>query len=355
MQINRQGAKLDRDGRLGVALVQTSYKDDMLGHLDAKIREAARHARLIALSELSTTPYFCQREEVENFGFARGFLAAYDFAKEISHELGIILVISLFRERALGLYDNTAYVFEDGKECGHFTKMHIPDDPSFYEKFYFTQGDSDGFRPIKTSIGKIGLLICWDQWYPEAARIMALNGARLLIYPTAIGCLDDEDEDERMRQKEAWSIMQRSHAIANALPVLSINRCGYEAPSLSHRALSGLDSGLNEKVDSTKLADSGLNEEIHSSKLADEGLGEAAKLGGIDFFGHSMVVGAQGELLCLGSSAPEILYASIDLEASRELRQIWPFLRDRRIDAYEDLLLRSVDKDGLAMARYVLD
>ena len=213
----------------------------------------------------------------------------------------IVLITSLFEKRAPGLYHNTAVIFEkDGTIAGKYRKMHIPDDPGFYEKFYFTPGDL-GFEPIQTSVGKLGVLICWDQWYPEAARIMALRGAELLIYPTAIGWFNSDSSEEKKRQMQSWITIQRSHAIANGIPVLSCNRVGFEPDS----------SGVME---------------------------------GIDFWGHSFVCGAQGEILAQADPKNEvILYADIDNDRSKEVRDIWPFLRDRRIESYGDLMKRYCD------------
>lgn len=213
---------------------------------------------------------------------------------------GVVLIASLFERRAAGLYHNTAVVFEaDGRLLGKYRKMHIPDDPGFYEKFYFTPGDL-GFEPIQTSLGSIGVLVCWDQWYPEAARLMALAGAEILVYPTAIGWDPDDSEAEKVRQREAWILSHRGHAVANGIPVLSCNRTGFEPSPLG--------------------------------------------ASGIQFWGSSHIVGPQGELLAeAGRDAPEILYADIDLQRSEQVRRMWPFLRDRRIDAYSDLLKRYRD------------
>ena len=267
------------------------------------VREAAAGgARLVLLQELHTGPYFCQVEDAACFERAEPVPGpSTEVLAALARELGIVLVGSLFERRAAGLYHNTAVVFErDGTLAGRYRKMHIPDDPAYYEKFYFTPGDL-GFTPIRTSVGTLGVLVCWDQWYPEAARLMALAGAELLLYPTAIGW-DPRDEDaETTRQREAWITVQRAHAVANGLPVLVANRTGHEADPSSHGP-------------------------------------------GLRFWGNSFVAGPQGELLAVaGTDAPEILYADIDLRRSEIVRRMWPFLRDRRIDAYADLLLRYRD------------
>ncbi len=260
------------------------------------IQEASKNAELILLQELHTTQYFCQSEETKYLTFAQDFKDNIAFFGAIAQECNIVLVTSLFEQRAAGLYHNTAVVFEkDGSIAGKYRKMHIPDDPQFYEKFYFTQGDL-GFQPIPTSVGNLGVLICWDQWFPEAARIMALHGADILIYPTAIGWFDSDNEAEKKRQLDAWQTIQRGHAIANGLPLASINRVGFE-PNLA----------LQEQ--------------------------------GIRFFGNSFVCGPQGEILAQASNdKEEILYATIDFNRTKEVRDIWPFFRDRRIEHYHTLL-----------------
>lgn len=259
-------------------------------------------AQLIILSELHDSLYFCQTEDVDNFKYAEPHPGDFfDVYSKAARENGIVLVASSFERRAPGLYHNTAVVFEaDGRIAGRYRKMHIPDDPGFYEKFYFTPGDM-GFHPIETSVGRLGVLVCWDQWYPEAARLMALDGADMLIYPTAIGWNPDDPEDEKQRQREAWITVQRGHAIANGLPVISVNRVGFEED------LTGISSG-------------------------------------IDFWGSSFVVGPQGEFLYIApenKSADEVV--EIDLARSENVRQWWPFLRDRRIDAYGDLTKRFLN------------
>jgi N-carbamoylputrescine amidase len=267
------------------------------------IRQASvSGASLIVLQELHTVPYFCQVEDPALFDLAEPIPGpSTETMGNLAAELGVVIVASLFERRAAGLYHNSAVVFEkDGSIAGTYRKMHIPDDPGFYEKFYFTPGDL-GFMPIKTSVGTLGVLICWDQWYPEAARLMALAGADLLIYPTAIGWDPSDTAEEGERQLEAWTTIQRGHAIANALPLLAVNRVGFEASS-----------------------------EIRES--------------GIKFWGSSFVAGPQGEILAQASrDGEEIMQVEIDMTVSERVRRIWPFLRDRRIDAYGDLLKRFRD------------
>lgn len=263
---------------------------------------ASDGANLVVLSELHDSLYFCQTEDVDNFDLATDpdsdFYHAYSEAAE---RAGVVLVASTFERRAPGLYHNTAVVFDsDGSVAGRYRKMHIPDDPGFYEKFYFTPGDM-GFTPIDTSLGRLGVLVCWDQWYPEAARLMALKGAEVLIYPTAIGWNPDDDAAEKGRQREAWITIQRSHAVANGIPVISVNRCGFEEDP------SGSTSG-------------------------------------IDFWGTSFVTGPQGEILTMGAeNHPEEIICEIDMKRSENVRRWWPFLRDRRIDAYANILKRFDD------------
>ena len=287
------------------ALIQQKYygnKTDTVNATLSKIQEAAKNgATLIVLQELHQTEYFCQSEDTKFFAYANTFEQDIAFWSEVARKNEVVLVTSLFEKRTAGLYHNTAVVFEkDGSVAGKYRKMHIPDDPGFYEKFYFTPGDL-GFEPIETSVGKLGVLICWDQWYPEAARAMALKGAELLIYPTAIGWFDEDSEDEKARQLESWITIQRSHAIANGIPVLSCNRVGFEADS-------------------------------------------AGVMNGTRFWGNSFVCGAQGELLVKADEKNEtILYAEIEHERTKEVRDIWPFLRDRRIEEYQCLLKRYCD------------
>ena len=263
---------------------------------------AKQGAQLVVLQELHDSPYFCQTEDVSNFCFALPIPGeATEFYAKVAKENHIVLVTSLFERRAAGLYHNTAVVFEaDGSICGMHRKMHIPDDPAYYEKFYFTPGDL-GFHPITTSLGKLGLQVCWDQWYPEGARLMALQGADLLIYPTAIGYESTDTKEEQQRQRDAWMTIQRSHAIANGIPVVSVNRVGFESDP----------SGAT---------------------------------GGIQFWGSSFVAGQQGELLYEASDKEEATaVVDVDLQRTESVRQWWPFLRDRRIDDFGDLARRFID------------
>ncbi len=262
-----------------------------------KLIEKAKRQKteLILLQELHQDRYFCINEDIKNFNLAENFKDDLVFWSNIANKYKIVLVTSLFEKRTAGIYHNTAVVFEkDGKIAGKYRKMHIPDDPGFYEKFYFTPGDL-GFEPIETSVGKLGVLICWDQWFPEAARLMALKGAQILIYPTAIGWFDEDSEDEKQRQLEAWITVQRGHAIANGLPLAAINRVGKEFDNLK-------------------------------------------QLDGIRFWGNSFVVGAQGEFLAkTGSENEDIVYCDIDLNTNQKTRKIWPFFRDRRVDYYKNI------------------
>ena len=263
---------------------------------------ASDGAELVVLQELHDSLYFCQSEETDNFNLAESIPGeSTGFYSSLAEKLKIVLVTSLFERRASGLYHNTAVVFDkDGSTAGTYRKMHIPDDPNYYEKFYFTPGDI-GFQPIQTSIGKLGVLICWDQWYPEAARLMALGGAQLLIYPTAIGWTSNDGEEEQSRQLNAWTTIQRGHAIANGIPVISVNRTGHEPDKSSHTE-------------------------------------------GITFWGSSFVAGPQGELIAMASRHEETnLMVDIDLDHSENVRRWWPFLRDRRIDAYQEILKRYLD------------
>ncbi len=291
---------------LKVALVQERADADPLVNLDrmlARVTEAAAAgAGLVLLQELHNTRYFCQTEDSANFDLAEPIPGpSTERLAEAAKTHGCVVVASLFERRAAGLYHNTAVVLDsDGSLAGRYRKMHIPDDPGYYEKFYFTPGDL-GFEPIDTSVGRLGVLVCWDQWYPEAARLMALAGAELLLYPTAIGWDPNDDAAEQARQREAWQLVQRGHAVANGLPLLACNRVGFEPDP----------SGGG---------------------------------GGAQFWGSSFVAGPQGELLAeAGTEAPELLLAVVDLDRSEPLRRIWPFLRDRRIDAYGDLLKRFRD------------
>jgi N-carbamoylputrescine amidase len=288
-----------------IALVQTEYlgsKKHTIKETVADIEKAASHgAVLVVLQELHQHAYFCQSEDVRFFDYASSWKEDIQFWSEVARGNKVVLVTSLFEQRAAGLYHNTAVVFEkDGSVAGKYRKMHIPDDPGFYEKFYFTPGDL-GFEPIETSVGKLGVLICWDQWYPEAARLMTLKGAEILIYPTAIGWFDEDTQEEQARQLDSWITIQRSHAIANGLPVVACNRVGFEKDG----------SGVME---------------------------------GIRFWGNSFVCDPQGELIAKGGLQKEILYATIDHSRTKEVRDIWPFLRDRRIDTYSDLVKRYCDE-----------
>lgn len=263
---------------------------------------AQRGAELVVLQELHNSLYFCQTEDVNNFDLAEPIPGpSTDFYGELARKLGIVLVTSLFEKRAAGLYHNTAVVIEkDGTIAGKYRKMHIPDDPAYYEKFYFTPGDI-GFHPINTSVGRLGVLVCWDQWYPEAARLMALQGAEMLIYPTAIGYESSDTEAEQQRQREAWTTVMRGHAVANGLPVIAVNRVGHESDP-------------------------------------------SEQTGGIQFWGSSFVAGPQGELLYRASdNEEESIILNIDLDHSEQVRRWWPFLRDRRIDEYKDLTKRFID------------
>lgn len=289
--------------KLKVGLIQQTCSEDRAATVEKTkkmVREAAaKGAKLICLQELHTGVYFCQAEDVNRFDMAESIPGpSTDEFGELAKELGVVIVLSLFEKRAAGLYHNTAVVLEkDGTIAGTYRKMHIPDDPAFYEKFYFTPGDL-GFNPIKTSVGNLGVLVCWDQWYPEGARIMAMNGADMLIYPTAIGYNPDDERDEQIRQRDAWIISQRAHAVANGLNVISINRVGHEPD------FAGVCSG-------------------------------------IDFWGNSFIAGPQGEFLAHASEErEEIVVCEIDLERSENVRRWWPFFRDRRIDAYTEILKR---------------
>ena len=291
---------------LKVGLIQQTCSTDRevtIAKTIERIRDAVAHgAQLIVLQELHTGPYFCQTEEAATFDLAEKIPGPVsDRFAGVAKELNIVLVTSLFERRTAGLYHNTAVVFErDGSIAGMYRKMHIPEDPAFYEKFYFTPGDL-GFTPIKTSVGRLGVLVCWDQWYPEGARLMALAGAELLIYPTAIGWVPEDDMEERARQREAWMTVQRGHAVANNLPVIAVNRVGHEEDP------SGVTTGIT-------------------------------------FFGTSFVAGPQGEILAQGSTDnEEVIVTEIDMERTEAVRRLWPFFRDRRIDAYGDLMKRFRD------------
>lgn len=289
-----------------VAVVQQTCTEDVRSNelkLLSNIKKCAVNgAELVVLQELHNSLYFCQTEDVNNFDLSESIPgSSTDLYGKIAKETGVVIVLSLFEKRAAGLYHNTAVVIDkDGSIAGCYRKMHIPDDPGFYEKFYFTPGDL-GFHPINTSIGKLGVMVCWDQWYPEAARLMALAGAEILIYPTAIGWDMRDDDNERQRQLDAWIMVQRGHAIANGIPVVTVNRVGFEPDP--------------------------------------EGFGS-----GIKFWGNSFVLGPQGESLFMASNTEETCrVVDIDMQRSEKVRRIWPFLRDRRIDAYADIIKRAID------------
>lgn len=291
---------------LKVGIIQLSKTADIHANrarLADEIRcVATQGAQLIVNQELHDSLYFCQHEDIHECNLAIPIPGeATEFYSALAKEVGVVIVTSLFEKRAPGLYHNTAVVFEkDGSIAGKYRKMHIPDDPAYYEKFYFTPGDL-GFKPIDTSVGKLGVLVCWDQWYPEAARLMALHGAEILIYSTAIGWESTDEHDEKVRQRDAWIAVQRGHAVANGLPVVSVNRVGFEADPSGHTA-------------------------------------------GIDFWGSSFVTGPQGEFLYQAPTDKEVsTVVDVDLERSEHVRRWWPFLRDRRIDAYDDITKRFID------------
>jgi len=291
---------------LKVGIIQQSNSNDINANrqsIAAKVRQlSSQGAQLIVNRELHDSLYFCQNENVDLCSLAVNIPSATtDFYSELARECGVVLVTSLFERRAPGLYHNTAVVFDsDGRIAGKYRKMHIPDDPAYYEKFYFTPGDM-GFTPIDTTVGRLGVLVCWDQWYPEAARLMALRGAEILIYPTAIGTESSDTAEEQERQRQAWITIQRGHAIANGLPVVSVNRTGYEADP----------SGAT---------------------------------GGITFWGTSFVCGPQGEMLYQAPADSEAaVVIDVDMSRSESVRRWWPFLRDRRIDAYGALTKRFDD------------
>lgn len=295
-----------KDKTIKTALIQLSMGNDIEENkkrLAENIKKCSRKgARLVVLQELHNSIYFCQTENTELFDLAEPIPGpSTEFYGNLAYEEKIVLVTSLFERRAPGLYHNTAVVFDtDGTIAGKYRKMHIPDDPAYYEKFYFTPGDL-GFEPIKTSLGTLGVLICWDQWYPEAARMMALKGADILIYPTAIGWESSDTQEEQARQLDAWIISQRGHAVANGLPVISVNRVGHEPDP-------------------------------------------SGQTNGIKFWGNSFVAGPQGELLAEASNdKEENLIVDIDLNRSENVRRWWPFLRDRRIDKYDEIVKRFID------------
>ena len=289
--------------QLRIGILQQKKTADIIENtkaIEENVTDLARRgAELIILSELHNSLYFCQVEDVNNFDLAETIPGpSTDFFGELARRLGVVMVISLFEKRAAGLYHNTAVVIEkDGTIAGKYRKMHIPDDPAYYEKFYFTPGDL-GFHPIQTSVGKLGVLVCWDQWYPEAARLMALNGADILIYPTAIGGVGTDDKEEQAMQRQAWQLVQRGHAVANGLPVITVNRVGHE----------------NDPSGNTI---------------------------GLDFWGFSFATGPQGEILTqFDTEHEENRVVDIDIDRTEYVRRGWPFLRDRRIDAYDPILKR---------------
>lgn len=289
-----------------VGILQQRVTEDVkanMRHIAEGIERLADDgAQLVVLQELHNSLYFCQTEEVDNFNLAEPVPGpSTEFYGGLARRFGVVIVTSLFEKRAAGLYHNTAVVMErDGSIAGKYRKMHIPDDPAYYEKFYFTPGDI-GFHPIDTSVGRLGVLVCWDQWYPEAARLMALQGAEILVYPTAIGYADSDTPDEQERQREAWTTVQRGHAVANGLPVVTANRVGFEPDP----------SGQTK---------------------------------GISFWGSSMAVGPQGEMLWrAGRDEEESVVIDIDMSRCEQVRRWWPFLRDRRIEEYGDILKRFAD------------
>ena len=277
-------------------------KDNILRLGEGITDLAKRGAQLIVLQELHNTLYFCQTEDVDLFDLAETIPGpSTKLYCELAKKCGVVIVASLFEKRAPGLYHNTAVVIEsNGEIVGKYRKMHIPDDPAYYEKFYFTPGDL-GFHPIQTSVGKLGVLVCWDQWYPEAARLMAMQGAEMLIYPTAIGYADNDTPEEQQRQRMAWQTVMRGHAVANGLPVVAVNRVGFEPDP-------------------------------------------SGQTGGIQFWGTSFVAGPQGEIIYEASTDDEeSIVVEMDMDRSEQVRRWWPFLRDRRIDAYGDITKRFID------------
>ena len=289
-----------------IGIIQQRNTSDIAGNRQALIQKikdlAAQGAQLVVLPELHDSLYFCQVESVDNFDLAVEIPGkeTAEYAA-VAKECGIVLVTSLFEKRTTGLYHNTAVVFDtDGSIAGKYRKMHIPDDPAYYEKFYFTPGDM-GFYPIQTSLGRLGVMVCWDQWYPEGARLMAMRGAELLIYPTAIGYESSDTPDEQERQREAWTTVQRGHAVANGLPVITVNRVGHEPDP-------------------------------------------SGQTNGIQFWGSSFVAGPQGELIYRApNDKEELKVIDVDMERSEQVRRWWPFLRDRRIECYSDLDKRFLD------------
>ena len=288
-------------------------KDNILRLGEGITDLAKRGAQLIVLQELHNTLYFCQTEDVDLFDLAETIPGpSTKLYCELAKKCGVVIVASLFEKRAPGLYHNTAVVIEsNGEIVGKYRKMHIPDDPAYYEKFYFTPGDL-GFRPIQTSVGKLGVLVCWDQWYPEAARLMAMQGAEMLIYPTAIGYADNDTAEEQQRQRMAWQTVMRGHAVANGLPVIAVNRVGFERLRVGEQG-----SGMSDPSGQTA---------------------------GIQFWGTSFVAGPQGEIIYEASTDDEeSIVVEMDMDRSEQVRRWWPFLRDRRIDAYGDITKRFID------------
>ncbi|MDX1808900.1 MAG: carbon-nitrogen hydrolase [Sulfurospirillaceae bacterium] len=296
---------MSKKTKLKIALIQQSFvnsKKETVQKTVDMIKTAAKGgAELVLLQELHQDRYFCINEDVKNFDLANSWEEDINYWSNVAKQNSIVLLTSLFEKRTEGIYHNTAIVFEkDGSIAGKYRKMHIPDDPGFYEKFYFTPGDL-GYDPIQTSVGKLGVLICWDQWYPEAARLMSLAGAEILIYPTAIGWFDEDSVDEKQKQLEAWITVQRGHAVANGLPLVAINRVGKE-------------------LDDHKVLD------------------------GIRFWGNSFVCGPQGEFLIKANSEEEkVIICELDMQRCEDTRRIWPFLRDRRIETYKNIEKRFID------------
>lgn len=288
-----------------IALIQQSKTADIAKNKQDLARgiadAASKGAELVVLQELHNSLYFCQVESTDNFDLAEPIPGpSTEFYSQVAKDNNVVLVTSLFERRAAGLYHNTAVVFEkDGSIAGKYRKMHIPDDPAYYEKFYFTPGDL-GFHPIETSVGVLGVQVCWDQWYPEGARLMALQGAELLIYPTAIGWESSDTDEEKARQLGAWQTVQRGHAVANGLPVIAVNRCGWEPDP-------------------------------------------SGQTNGITFWGHSFVAGPQGEFIAEAGTDEEIMIVDIDMKRCENVRRWWPFLRDRRIEEFSGLTKRFLD------------
>lgn len=317
--------------KLNIGLIQqhnTADIADNIKRLTEGCRElASQGAQLIVLQELHNSLYFCQEENVDTFDLAEPIPGpSTELFGQLARELNVVIVTSLFERRAAGLYHNTAVVIErDGTIAGKYRKMHIPDDPAYYEKFYFTPGDL-GFKPIDTSVGRLGVLVCWDQWYPEAARLMALQGAEILIYPTAIGYADNDTPDEQQRQRRAWQTVQRGHAVANGLPVVAVNRVGVEGKNGLRRVDEQKQIIKNEE---------GIKQSESSILQQEER---------INFWGTSFVAGPQGELLHESpDDAEERTVVTIDMERCEQVRRWWPFLRDRRIDEYKEITKRFID------------